>query len=68
MAENNHLIVIRSLYKTFGYHVVLKDLNLEIEDGDFVAIFGTDDGRWGNGDAIIAKLQPTDSAEQGAKD
>ncbi len=29
---------------------------------------GTNDGRWGNGDAIIAKLQPTGSAEQAAAD
>ncbi|MEE8154654.1 MAG: SBBP repeat-containing protein, partial [Phycisphaerales bacterium] len=29
---------------------------------------GTNDGRWGNGDAIIAKLQPTGSAGQAAAD
>ncbi len=55
MAENNHLIVIRSLYKTFGYRVVLKDLNLEIEDGDFVAIFGPN----GAGKTTLLKILST---------
>jgi len=55
MAENNHLIVIRSLCKTFGYRVVLKDLNLEIEDGDFVAIFGPN----GAGKTTLLKILST---------
>lgn len=55
MAENNHLIVIRSLCKTFGYRVVLKDLNLEIENGDFVAIFGPN----GAGKTTLLKILST---------
>ncbi|HID15364.1 MAG TPA: ABC transporter ATP-binding protein, partial [Candidatus Atribacteria bacterium] len=33
-------ITIKGLYKNFGKVEVLKDLNLEIKDGEFVALLG----------------------------
>lgn len=40
MAENTFEIEIKSVSKSFGYRDVLKDLNLNVKKGEFLAVFG----------------------------
>ena len=38
--ENNVLLKIENLSKSFGENVVLKDINLEVEPGEIVGLVG----------------------------
>ncbi|WP_243545253.1 spermidine/putrescine ABC transporter ATP-binding protein PotA [Pseudodesulfovibrio tunisiensis] len=40
MAENNHVIRLRNLSKRFGESLVLSDVNLDIENGEFLTFLG----------------------------
>ena len=40
MADHNHVLEIRHLSKSFGKHVVLKDIDFQVDTGDVTCIIG----------------------------
>ena len=40
MAENGHVLEVRHLSKSFGKHVVLRDIDFQVDTGDVTCIIG----------------------------
>lgn len=56
-------VSLRNVNKSFGAHHVLKDVNLDINEGDFICIFGKSGGGKTTLLNIIGTLESYDSGD-----